>query len=102
MFLNAWNDQVLAYARMTPEKDNCVLVLANLDPRNRQECTYEVPLWEFGLPDQAAIEAEDLSERQALHAAWQDASHRARSGRAAGRDLALIPSVTNDCSAHFR
>ena len=35
-------------------------MLVNLDPRNRQECTYEVPLWEFGLPDHGAIEAEDL------------------------------------------
>jgi starch synthase (maltosyl-transferring) len=60
MFLNAWNDQILAYARITPEKDNCVLVLVNLDPFNRQECSYEVPIWEFGLPDHGAIEAEDL------------------------------------------
>ena len=37
-----------------------MLVLVNLDPKNRQECAYEVPLWEFGLPDHAAIEAEDL------------------------------------------
>jgi starch synthase (maltosyl-transferring) len=59
-FLNAWNEQIIAYARMTPAKDNCLLVLVNLDPRNRQECSYEVPLWEFGLPDQAPIEAEDL------------------------------------------
>ncbi|HVL73482.1 MAG TPA: DUF3416 domain-containing protein, partial [Beijerinckiaceae bacterium] len=60
LFLNAWNDNILAYVRMTPAKDNCILVLVNLDPRNRQECTYEVPLWEFGLPDHAALEAEDL------------------------------------------
>ena len=36
------------------------MILANLDPRNRQECTYEVPLWEFGLPDHASIAVEDL------------------------------------------
>ena len=60
LFLNAWNDQILAYARMTKEKDNCILVLVNLDPHNRQECTYEVPLWEFGLPDHGSIDAEDL------------------------------------------
>jgi starch synthase (maltosyl-transferring) len=59
-FLQAGNDQILAYARMTKAKDNCVLVLVNLDPKNRQECSYEVPLWEFGLPDHGAIEAEDL------------------------------------------
>ena len=60
LFLNAWNEQILAYARLTPAKDNCVFVLVNLDPKNRQEATYEVPLWEFSLPDHAVIEAEDL------------------------------------------
>jgi starch synthase (maltosyl-transferring) len=59
-FLNAGNDQILSYARITPEKDNCILILVNLDPKNRQECTYEVPLWEFGLPDHGAIDCEDL------------------------------------------
>ncbi|WP_188608220.1 maltotransferase domain-containing protein [Chelatococcus reniformis] len=60
LFLNAWNDNILAFARITPERDDCVLVLINLDPHNRQECTYEVPLWQFGLPDDASIDAEDL------------------------------------------
>lgn len=60
LFLNAWNDSVLAYARMTPGRDNCVLVLVNLDPRNRQDASYEIPLWEFGLPDDGALDAEDL------------------------------------------
>lgn len=60
VFPQAWNDQILAYARITPEKDNCIFVLVNLDPKNRQECTYEIPLWEFGLPNHATIEAEDL------------------------------------------
>jgi starch synthase (maltosyl-transferring) len=32
----------------------------NLDPHRPQACAYEVPLWEFGLPDDAVIEAEDL------------------------------------------
>ena len=69
LFLNAWNDSILAYAKFTPARDNAVLVLVNLDPRNRQECFYEVPLWEFGLPDHASIEAEDLIQggRFTLH-----------------------------------
>ncbi|WP_020173820.1 4-alpha-glucanotransferase [Methyloferula stellata] len=60
LFLNAWNDAIVAYARFSPDKSNCVMVIVNLDPHYRQDCTYEVPLWEFGLPDQASIEAEDL------------------------------------------
>jgi starch synthase (maltosyl-transferring) len=59
-FLNAWNDNIISYLRMTPERDNALLILVNLDPHNRQECTYEVPLWEFGLPDDGAIEVDDL------------------------------------------
>ncbi|HVV92090.1 MAG TPA: maltotransferase domain-containing protein [Hyphomicrobiales bacterium] len=70
LFLNAWNDNILAYARIAPDKSNAVMVLVNLDPRNRQEADYEVPLWEFGLPDHASIEAEDLfggAGRFAIH-----------------------------------
>jgi starch synthase (maltosyl-transferring) len=61
-FLNAWNDEILVYVRMTPRRDNCVMVLVNLDPHHRQECNFEVPLWEFGLPDDGMIQAEDLLE----------------------------------------
>jgi starch synthase (maltosyl-transferring) len=60
LVLNAWNDSILAFARISPDKTNCVLVLVNLDPHYRQECSYEVPLWEFGLPDHASLQAEDL------------------------------------------
>jgi starch synthase (maltosyl-transferring) len=69
LFLNAWNDSILAYAKLAPARDNAVLALVNLDPKNRQECFYEVPLWEFGLPDHASIEAEDLLQggRFTLH-----------------------------------
>ncbi|MDB5546365.1 MAG: glycosidase, partial [Hyphomicrobiales bacterium] len=48
--LNSSNEQVLAYARMTPSRDNCIIVLANLDPYNRHTTQYEIPLWEFDLP----------------------------------------------------
>ncbi|GJD73278.1 maltotransferase domain-containing protein [Methylobacterium goesingense] len=60
VFTGAHNDQIIGYAKVTPEGDNCVFVLLNLDPRNRQECTYEVPLWLLGQPDDGAVEVEDL------------------------------------------
>ena len=60
MPLNSSSDQILVYARMTPARDNCVLVIVNLDPYNAHTADYEVPLWEFDLPDWAAIETEDL------------------------------------------
>lgn len=69
LFLNAWNDAILAYARITPDRKNCVVVLVNLDPHNRQDASFEIPLWEFGLPDNAKIEAQDLlhDSRFTLH-----------------------------------
>jgi starch synthase (maltosyl-transferring) len=59
-FLNAYNDNILSYLKMTPEGDNALMILVNLDPKARQECTYEVPLWKFGLPDDGTIAVEDL------------------------------------------
>ena len=59
-FTGAHNDQIIGYAKTTPDGDNCIFVLVNLDPRNRQECTYEVPLWLLGEPDDGAVEVEDL------------------------------------------
>jgi starch synthase (maltosyl-transferring) len=59
-FYNAWNDSILYYGKMTPAKDDFLLFAVNLDPHNAQGAHFEVPLWEFGLPDEAAVEAEDL------------------------------------------
>jgi starch synthase (maltosyl-transferring) len=59
-FYNAWNDSILYYGRLTPDLENFVLVAVNLDPHNAHETDFEIPLWEFGLPDEASIEAEDL------------------------------------------
>jgi starch synthase (maltosyl-transferring) len=59
-FYNAWNDNILYYGKMTPAKDDFLLFAVNLDPHHPQGAHFEVPLWEFGLPDEASIEAEDL------------------------------------------
>jgi len=59
-FLNAWNDQLLYYFKATPARDNCLLVMVNMDHRHAQEAHFEVPLWEFGLPDDASVEVESL------------------------------------------
>ena len=60
VFTGADNDAIIAYAKTTPEGDNCVFTMVNLDPKNRQECTYEVPLWLLGQPDDGAVAVEDL------------------------------------------
>jgi starch synthase (maltosyl-transferring) len=59
-FYNAWNDNILYFGKATPGKDNFVLCAVNLDPHSGQGANFEVPLWEFGLPDEAAIGVANL------------------------------------------
>jgi starch synthase (maltosyl-transferring) len=59
-FYNAWNDNILYYGKMTAAKDDFLLFAVNLDPHNGHGAHFEVPLWEFGLPDEASIQALDL------------------------------------------
>jgi starch synthase (maltosyl-transferring) len=61
-FLNAWNDNIIAYYKMSAARDNLVIVAVNLDPHTPHGANFEVPLWEFGLPDSASTEAVDLVE----------------------------------------
>jgi starch synthase (maltosyl-transferring) len=59
-FINAWDDHVLAYTKITPNLENALLIAINLDPHHSHGCNFEVPLWKFGLGDNAAIDVEDL------------------------------------------
>jgi starch synthase (maltosyl-transferring) len=61
-FYNAWNDQIIYYGKATPGLDSFLLFAVNLDPHNAQAAHFEVPLWEFGLPDEGTIGVEDLIE----------------------------------------
>jgi starch synthase (maltosyl-transferring) len=59
-FHNAFNDQVLYFAKSAVGERDKVLVLISLDPHSPEETDFEVPLWEWGLPDHASIDAFDL------------------------------------------
>ena len=59
-FLRAGNDNVLYYLKSDEERTNFVLVAVSLDPHSVQEADIELPLWRFGLTDDAALAAEDL------------------------------------------
>ena len=59
-FFNCWNDNILYFAKRTPERDNYILVAISLDPHNAQEAHFELPLWELGLDDDADTLGEDL------------------------------------------
>jgi starch synthase (maltosyl-transferring) len=59
-FYPAYNDQVILYGKRDPLDRSMVLVAVSFDPHIAQEAVIEVPLWEFGLSDQAAISVTDL------------------------------------------
>lgn len=56
----AWNDNILYFGKRTDDLSNFVLVAISLDPHNAQEAHFDLPLWEFGLPDDAHMHGEDL------------------------------------------
>jgi starch synthase (maltosyl-transferring) len=54
------NDNILYFGKRTSDLSNFILVAINLDPFAVQEAAFELPLWEFGLPDNASLHGEDL------------------------------------------
>jgi starch synthase (maltosyl-transferring) len=59
-FYNAFNDDILYYAKTAPGRNDRILVAVNLDPHQAQACDFEIPLWEWNLPDHASVAVEDL------------------------------------------
>ncbi|MBV9782955.1 MAG: alpha-1,4-glucan--maltose-1-phosphate maltosyltransferase [Acidisphaera sp.] len=59
-FLPSGNDHILFYEKSTPDRGNVVLVAVGLDPRAIQETEIELPLWRWRLPDDGALQADDL------------------------------------------
>lgn len=59
-FYNTSSEAVLGYGKRTEDLSDFLLFHVNLDPHNTQVFEFEVPLWEFGLPDHGSIEVRDL------------------------------------------
>ncbi len=59
-FFAAYNDSIIYYAKPEPDGTGMILVMVNLDPHHAQEATFELPLWEFGIPDDGRIAVHDL------------------------------------------
>ena len=59
-FLASDNDQVMFFEKATPDRGNVVLVAVSLDPARPQSASVELPLWQWGLPDQASLACDDL------------------------------------------
>ncbi len=75
-FYNASSDSVLYYGKSDAAAGSYILVHVNLDPHAAHEFEFEVPLWEFDLPDEASIEVEDL--RHGNHFTWHGKTQRLR------------------------
>jgi starch synthase (maltosyl-transferring) len=59
-FYNAFNDEILYYGKGDPDRGELILVAVNLDPHQPQEAVIEIPLWEWGLGDDEALNVDDL------------------------------------------
>ncbi|KPF67678.1 hypothetical protein IP69_12935 [Bosea sp. AAP35] len=68
-FYNAFDDNILYFGKRAPGGGDIILVAVNLDPFQAHGAGIELPLWEFGLPDDASVAVEDLmtGERFAWH-----------------------------------
>jgi starch synthase (maltosyl-transferring) len=59
-FYAAENEAVLFYGKMTPARDNIILVVVNLDPHRKQHSYVDVPVDQFGQMESDAYEVHDL------------------------------------------
>ncbi|MBB5694574.1 maltotransferase domain-containing protein [Muricoccus pecuniae] len=75
-FLPAWNDNILYYEKATEDRSNVILVAVSMDPSTVQEAGFELPLWRWGQPDHAGLEAEDLMRGQRF--AWHGKTQHMR------------------------
>ncbi len=73
-FLDAPNDAVLYFEKATRDRGDVVLVALSLDPDHEQHTGIDIPLWKWGLPDQATIMVDDLvtGETFSLTGRWHD------------------------------
>jgi len=59
-FYRAENDAILCYGKMTPARDNIILVVVNLDPRRAQNSHVHIPVEDFGAMEADTYQVHDL------------------------------------------
>src|SRR4029077_13938562 len=59
-FYNTDNDAILFYGKMTPARDNIILVAVSLDPHSKQHSYVDVPIEQFGSMDGDVYQVHDL------------------------------------------
>jgi starch synthase (maltosyl-transferring) len=59
-FYNAFNPNILYFGKHVPGQASRILVAILLDPHGATDADFEIPLWEWGLPDDGSLAVEDL------------------------------------------
>ena len=59
-FYDADNDAIMCYGKVTPARENIIVVVVNLDPHRKQHSFVELPIEEFGLIEGEAYQVHDL------------------------------------------
>jgi len=59
-FYPAQNEAILFYSKMTPARDNIILVVVNLDPHRKQHSFVDVPIEQFGQMESDQYKVQDL------------------------------------------
>ena len=59
-FYNAFSEDILYFGKHRSTGKDRILVAINLNPHAAAEADFEIPLWEWGLPDWGALVANDL------------------------------------------
>ncbi|MFD2738014.1 alpha-1,4-glucan--maltose-1-phosphate maltosyltransferase [Sulfitobacter aestuarii] len=75
-FFPAYHDEVLYYGRFCPLSRSYLLFHVLIDPFQAATFDFEVPLWEFELPDAASIEVQDMIQGNSF--TWHGKGHRLR------------------------
>ncbi len=75
-FHNVFDPDILYFVKATEDRSNIVLVAINLDPHRAHEADFEVPLWDWGLSDDAAVDVTDLLSNHRFR--WQGKIQRMR------------------------
>ena len=65
-FLNCNDPNILAYAKISSDRANIVIIVVNLDPHGAHEDTVELPLAEFGIAGDAAYSLEEAFTGRAV------------------------------------
>jgi starch synthase (maltosyl-transferring) len=59
-FYPAENEAILFYGKMSPARDNIILVVVNLDPHRKQHSYVDVPIDQFGQMESDVYQVQDL------------------------------------------